>query len=75
MRKDHPTDEANIGDWCGKSWKDDDDPNITWSNVPTNQPTLTFSGRMVPVQQIIAKSVQWPEFDYKGMVEIEHPRT
>jgi hypothetical protein len=37
--------------------------------------TLALSGRMVPVSEILAKSVKLPEFNYMGDVMVTHSKT
>jgi hypothetical protein len=37
--------------------------------------TLAISGRIVPVSEILAKSVKLPEFTYMGEVMVMHSKT
>lgn len=67
--------ERKISEWKGKKWTDENDDNITWFMVPASQKYLSFSGRMVPIQDILSKSPQFPEFDHMGDVDVEHPKT
>jgi hypothetical protein len=67
--------EANIGAWKGSKWTDEEDPNITWFNIPVSQKTLALSGRMVPVQEILDRSVRFPEFRFVENVMVEQPKT
>jgi hypothetical protein len=67
--------EIKIGAWKGSKGTDDEDPNITWFRIPVGQRTLVLSGRMVPVQGILAKSVRYPEFTFVDNVMVKHPKT
>jgi hypothetical protein len=67
--------EANTSAWRGSKWTDESDPGITWFQIPVSKKTLALSGRMVPVSEILAKSVKFPEFTYMGEVMVTQPKT
>jgi hypothetical protein len=62
--------EENIGAWKGSKWTDEKDPNIMWFQIPVSQKTLAFSGRMVPIQEILDRSIRFPEFRLMGNVMV-----
>jgi hypothetical protein len=68
-------DESQITAWKGSKWTDESDPNMTWFQIPVSQKTLALSGRMVPVSEIIAKSINFPEFNFVETVMVKHPKT
>jgi hypothetical protein len=68
-------DESQITAWKGSKWTDEYDPNMTWFQIPVSQKTLALSGRMVPVSEIIAKSINFPEFNFVETVMVKHPKT
>jgi hypothetical protein len=68
-------DESQITAWKGSKWTDESDPNMTWFQIPVSQKTLALSGRMVPVSEIIAKSINLPEFNFVETVMVKHPKT
>jgi hypothetical protein len=67
--------EGRVGAWKGSKWQDKDDENMTWFKIPGKQKTLSLSGRMVPVDQIVAQSAGFPEFTYIKKEMVENPRT
>jgi hypothetical protein len=67
--------EAQITAWKGSKWADESDPNMTWFQIPVSQKTLALSGRMMPVSEIIAKSINFPEFNFVDTVMVKHLKT
>jgi hypothetical protein len=66
---------AKIGAWKGSKWTDENDPSITWFDIPVKQKTLSIPGRMIPIEGIIANPAAYLEFTFKEKIMVENPKT
>jgi hypothetical protein len=67
--------EAKIGAWKGSKWTDEDDPNITWYNIPVKQKTISIPGRMIPLDGIVTNPAAYPEFTFEEKIMVDDPKT
>jgi hypothetical protein len=74
-RREITKDQIKAPEYALKKWVDKDDEHITWLVIPASQKYINMGNSMVPISEIVNKSIKYPQFTFVEAIMGPHKKT